>query len=1028
MRFSHTRLSRRLLSSALTSLFVLPALCGISAVAPAQVSVLTQHNDNARTGANLNETVLNASNVSVTRFGKLFARDVDGEVYAQPLYVPNLTIPGKGVHNVIFAATMNNSLYAFDADDPAQSTPLWVKNYGTPVPVSDVQSISDISVKVGILSTPVIDPATSTLYFVHRNKNANGTWSQILHAVDITTGNERTNSPVEISGTQGSWTFNARRENQRPAITLANGKIYIAWASHNDIGPYTGWIMAYDKTSLQQLHKFVATPDGNMAGIWQSGQGLTVDSDGNLYCMTGNGTFNKNTGGQSLGCSVLKLSPTLQLLSWFTPFNVNDLNARDDDLGSAGILAIPGTTQILGGGKEGKLYLMNRSSLGGFTAGSDNVAQSFRAYNAHLHGTPIYYNGPNGPCIYLWAEYDNLKVFRYVNGLLETTPLAQSTMRVADGMPGAFLSLSASGTTPGTALVWAASPLNANANNAVVEGVFRVFDANTVVNDANNVPRLRELWNSKQNAARDDIGKFGKFVPPTVANGKVYVASFGTNSATIGATGQVVVYGLLANPGAPAAPANLVALGGDGRIGLQWDVSQGADTYTVKRSLKRTDGYKVIKTGLTQPFFTDTFVSNGVTYYYVVSASTGTLESPNSNQASATPQKKGTNANLLPIADAYVRSGSGAAINYGADPLLIVKINPPDLTRYSYLKFDLSEMKKLPSSAKLRVYGAREGTDSASQDSVYGVADTTWGENTITWNNKPALGLNLATTTVRSQPAYYEWDVTAYVQREYRAGRKTVSFAITMDTLPADGYRDNFNSKEAGTNPPRLVVSSSGDVPTVDFGGGFANPAGMTLNGSAAWNSSRLRLNDGNGNQAGSGFWNTPVNVQGFRTTFTMQLTNPQADGCTFTIQNNAPTALGGTGGGLGFGPDPGGNAASIPNSVCVKFDLYSNNGEGVNSTGVFTNGVSPFTPAVDLTGTGIDLHSGNVFRVTMTYNGAQLTVTIVDTVTNATATNVYPIDIPGTLGATTGYVGFTGGTGGLTAIQDIVTWTFGAL
>jgi hypothetical protein len=1027
LRFSPIRLSRCLLSSALCSLFASVGLFGTVSHASAQVSVLTQHNDNARTGANLNETILNTTNVNVTRFGKLFARDVDGEVYAQPLYVPNLTIPGKGVHNVIFVATMNNSLYAFNADDPAQSTPLWVKNYGAPVPVSDVQSISDISVKVGILSTPVIDPATSTMYVVHRNKDGTN-FRQYLHAIDIATGNERANSPVEITGTSGSWTFNARRQNQRPALTLANGKIYIAWASHNDIGPYNGWVMAYDKTTLQRLHMFLAAPDGSMAGIWQSGQGLTVDSSGNLYFMTGNGTFNRNTGGQSLGCSVIKLSPTLQLLSWFTPFDVNDLNARDDDLGSAGILDLPGTNHVLGGGKDGRLFLMNRDSLGGFTPGSNNVAQSFRAFNGHLHGTPIYYNGPNGPCIYLWAEFDNLKVYKYAGGLLQTTPMAQSTMRVADGMPGAFLSLSANGTTPGTALIWASSPLSENANNAVVEGIFRVFDANTVVVDGNGVPRLRELWNSKQNAARDNIGKFAKFVPPTVANGKVYMASFGTNASQIGSSGQIVVYGLLANPGAPGAPANLRASAGDRRIGLQWDVSPGADTYNVKRSLKPTGGYKTIATGVQKTAFTDTFVSNGVTYYYVVSAVNPAGESPNSERVAATPQTKGASVALAPLADTYVRSGDGANTNYGGSTQLIVKVDPPNLTRWTYFKFDLSEIKKVPTSVKLRVYGAREGTNSASQDSVYAVANTTWTENGMTWNNKPALGAKLSTATVRSQPAYYEWDVTSHVRSEFLAGRKTVALAITMDVLPADGLRDNFHSKEAGSNPPQLVVSSSGDVATIDFGGGFGNAQGMTLNGSAAWSGTRLRLTNGGGSQAGSAFYNTPVNVQSFRTTFTFQLTQPNADGITFTIQNNQPTALGGTGGGLGFGPDPGGDPSSIPNSVCVKFDLYSNNGEGVNSTGVFTNGVPPFTPAVDLTGTGIDLHSGNVFRVTMTYNGTQLAVSITDTVTGVTATNTYPINIPATIGGTTGLVGFTGGTGGLTAIQDIVTWTYGNL
>ena len=875
MRSLHTQQARRLQSRIIQTIITLAALVGTSLISQAQVSVLTQHNDNLRTGANLNETVLNTTNVNVTRFGKLFARDVDGEVYAQPLYIPNLVIPGQGTHNVIFIATMNNSLYCFDADDPAQSAPLWRKNYGTPVPVGDVQSISDVSVKVGILSTPVIDPATGTMYLVHRNKNANATYSQWLHAVDVVTGNERANSPVEIVGTLGGIAFNPRRSNQRPAITLANGNVYVAWSSHNDIGPYYGWVMSYHKTTLQRLAYFNASATGNMAGIWMSGQGLAVDENGNLYCVTGNGTFNKNTGGQSLGNSVLKLLPDLTLASWFTPFNVNDLNARDDDLGSAGVLAIPGTNHILAGSKEGKLYLMDRAGLGGFTPGSDSVVQSFRGFNGHLHGSPVYYNGANGQVIYIWSEMDNLKAYKYANGQLITTPLATGTTRVADGMPGAMLSISANGATPGTALVWASSPLNSNANNAVVEGIFRVYDANTITNDGNGVPRLRELWNSKQNAARDNIGKFAKYVPPTIANGKVYMASFGTNSAQVGATGQVVVYGLLANPGAPSTPTGLRATAGDQRVSLTWETVGGADTYTLKRSTKSGGAYRVLASGLTRPVYVDTFVSNGLKYYYVVSARNPAGESTNSEQVAAIPTKKATGSVLTTIADAYVRSGGFANANFGGDPQLIVKINPPDLSRYTFVKFDLTEIKKYPSSAKLRLYGSREGTDSASQDSVYAVANTTWTEGGITWNNMPALGAKLATTTVRSQLAYYEWDVTAHVQKEFLAGRKVVALAVTMDVLPPDGYRDNFYSKEAGTNHPRLALASGGESAfLIDFSQGFAGAQGMTLNGSSAWNGSRLRVNNGGGNQASSAFWNTPVPAASFRTSFQFQLTN----------------------------------------------------------------------------------------------------------------------------------------------------------
>ncbi len=523
------------------------ALIGFVSPAPAQVNVLTQHNDNLRTGHNSKETVLTSANVTLSRFGKRFARDVDGEVYAQPLVVSKLSTPRNGIRNVVFVATMNNSVYAFDADG-AIVDPLWKVNLGPPVPAADVQCCcTDISVRIGILSTPVINLERQELYLVSRNKLANGTYRQQLQAIDIRSG--KVVRTVDIEANYGGIVFDPKIHNQRSALTLADGKLYIAWASHNDCGPYHGWVMSYRADDFVQTGVYCTTPEGGMAGIWQSGQGLTVDPAGNLYLMTGNGSFTANIGGASFGCSFLKLTQSdsgLTQTGWFTPANVDWLNSIDADLGSAGVLALPNTNLILGGGKEGKLYLIDRSNMGGFNASFDNVVQSFHAANGHIHGAPVYFDAiETGRRIFFWSEEDTLRAYDFDGRKLSTTPAAVGAVRVPGGMPGAFLSVSSNDRAKFNAVIWASHPLNGNANNAVVDGILRAFDATRFVRDKKTGKLIiREIWNSEQNAARDSIGRFGKFNCPTIANGKVYMGTFGKKTDALG-TGQLVVYGLL---------------------------------------------------------------------------------------------------------------------------------------------------------------------------------------------------------------------------------------------------------------------------------------------------------------------------------------------------------------------------------------------------------------------------------------------------------------------------------------------------
>ncbi len=537
-----------------TLFFVRACLClGLllcfSVAAVAQVNVYTRSYDTSRTGANLQETVLSPANVNATNFGKLYTFHTDGEIYAQPLYVSKLAIAG-GTHNVVFVASMLNTVYALDADTGAQ---LWSQNFGTPINPQSVENDQNISwaTGLGILGTPVIDPATNIMYFVSGSQSTSGTYSFNLNAIEIATGLPVSGSPVVIAATYSTadlttpLVFNAQKQNPRPGLALANGNVYIAFASHEDQAPYNGWVMAYSTSTLAQTAVYSDTTSGTLGGIWNSGQAPTIDAAGNIYISTGNGSFGPTTNNLvQTGNSFIKLSPALQLLDYFTPYNSAVMNSGDMDLGSSGLLLIPNTSYVLGGSKGGLLYLADTTAMGGFNASSDNVRQEFQAVygvgTSHIHGTPVYLNSDaNGPTVYVWGENDVLRGFPFnaTTGLINTTPFAKSTMTAPatnnDGaMPGGFLSISANGTSNG--IVWASTPFNGDATHQSTQGVLYAFNADT----------LSLLWTDKTNDARDEIGMFAKYVPPMVANGKVFVPNFGPVGNTDG-TGNLVVYGLL---------------------------------------------------------------------------------------------------------------------------------------------------------------------------------------------------------------------------------------------------------------------------------------------------------------------------------------------------------------------------------------------------------------------------------------------------------------------------------------------------
>lgn len=511
------------------------------------VSVLTRSYDNQRTNANLQETTLTPANVNSATFGKIFDLPVDDDVYAQILYAPKTAIAG-GTHNVIYVATVNNSIYAFDADAPA--APLWHLNFngtGRPTNHGDVGqacgTYNDYGGNIGSVATPVIDAATHTLYFVTRTVEGTATF-QRLHAVDMSTGAERANSPAVLAGTAktkggAAVTFDPVVQNQRMSLSLANGAIYLGWSAFCDTGNYHGWVMAYDSTSLAQLGVFNDTPDGNQGGIWQAGAAAAFDTSGNLYLMTGNGTFDGKT---NFAQSVLKLGPrTLSLADWFAPSNYDDLNNADWDLGSAGMSWLNGPNVLLGGGKEGKLYLLDPASLGHEVAGDTQVLQAFPAVDPtarpgathHIHNSLAQWNGPAGLFVYLSGENDYLRAFHYNAAArkLDTPASLVSNVLPPEGMPGGMLTLSANGGTAHSAIVWATTPRVGDANQGIVPGVLRAYDAEN----------LSLLWESL--SPIDGTLNFAKFSNPTVVNGKVYAASF---------SHLITVYGLR-----PTPPPNL---------------------------------------------------------------------------------------------------------------------------------------------------------------------------------------------------------------------------------------------------------------------------------------------------------------------------------------------------------------------------------------------------------------------------------------------------------------------------------------
>ncbi len=506
----------------------------VNQVQPSSVNVLTYHNDVGRTGQNLQETILTTSNVNVSTFGKVGYLNVDGLVDAEPLYAAGLTVNGS-VHNVVFVETENDSAYAFDADTFTQ---LWrVSALGANETPSDNRGCGQVSPQIGITSTPAIDlkaGAHGTMYLVAMSKDSSGDYHQRLHALDLTTGAEQNGSPVTVQATftlgSTTTTFSAMQYKERAALLLLNGTVYTTWASHCDDGPYQGWAMGYDETTLAQTSVLNITPNGSEGAIWMSGDGPAADASGNVYFLAGNGTFDDtlNTNGfpesGDFGNGFIKVATSASSMSvadYFTMHNTDAESNSDEDLGSGGELLLPDLQDAqsntwhlaVGAGKDGHIYLANRDMMGKFNTNNDNgIYQEIdsNGLGGGVWASPAYFNNT----LYYGAVNDTIRAFTISNAKLVTPAASRSAESY--GYPGATPSISANGTSNG--IVWTVQ------NNG--NGVLYAYDATNLGN---------ELYNSNQAANGRDNFADNKFITPMIANGKVYV----------GTPNGVIVFGLL---------------------------------------------------------------------------------------------------------------------------------------------------------------------------------------------------------------------------------------------------------------------------------------------------------------------------------------------------------------------------------------------------------------------------------------------------------------------------------------------------
>jgi len=1144
-------------------------------------NVLSYHYDAASTGVNSTEVALTPSNVNAATFGKVGSTAVDGQVYAQPLYMSSVNITtgsSQGIHSVVFVATEHDSLYAIDA---VNGSILWQDSFINPaagittVPNIDVSS-NDLAPEIGITSTPVIDASTNTLFVTAKTKEVSGGnthYVMKLHAIDIANGSEKFGGAVTIADTiyngstytyvsgpsvngtgdgsvNGKIVMNALRAHQRTALTLINGTVYIGFASHSDNGPYHGWLLGYNATNLALTAAFNATPGGGLGGIWQAAGKIASDSQGYLYLSTGNGSFDTTLDANGFpikgdyGNSVIKLAvdPTsssanqnvngwgLKVVDYFTPFNQQALNQQDVDFGSGAPMILPDSAGsaahphlMVVGGKEGRIYLVDRDNMGKYDPNTDHVVQEVTNGVNGVIDTPAFFQNR---LYYVGSYTDVAKSFTVSNGIISTVPSSQSADSYT--FPGATPVISANGTA--NAIMWA---IDKGSNQ------LRAYDATNLTN---------ELYTSAQAASGRDLISAVKFSSPIVADGRVYV---GTNNS-------LAIFGILPPPtSTPAAPSGLVGSASSPyQITLSW-INNATNQAGVKieQSEDGTNFTEIGTVGVYGSSFTASGLQPGTQYVFRVRAynsvgnsgysATATVATPNSAGSNVIdfssgftagdPQLKlngaakvtGSALQLTDGGNGQTSSAFGTTavkidsfttwfsfqqLNASADGMTftIQGFGPTALgsgggglgyggiTQSAAVKIDLfsnagegSNSTGLYTNGSLPTLPATDLTSanvdlhsghvfnallnyngstltvsitdastnlSATQSysvNLPGLIGSTSGyvgftaatgglsanQNILNWKYVagPVAPTNVQTIPVTPTQVNLTWLSKGTTQSGFNIEQSTdgVNFAQVAQTFsparsfligglqPATTYFFRiraYNGQKLSdySNISSITTASGAGSALLDFTNGFANSASqLSYNFSAKIVGSALSLTDGGMGEHGAAFTTNAVNINSFTTSFNFQTLNASGDGFTFCIQGAGPGSIGNTGMDLGYG-------GITTKSIAVKFDLYSNAGEGANSTGLYLSGATPtLANSIDLTGTGIDLHSGHVFNVSMTYNGTTLAVTIKDTATNATATQSYTVDIPKIIGGTAGYVGFTGGTGGATATQNILSWTF---
>lgn len=915
----------------------------LTVAASAQVQVTGQHSDSFRRGQNTHETILTPSSVASGQFGKLFSYVIDGPVSAQPLYVPNVTIPGKGIHNVLYVATLQDSIYAFDADDANENaSPLWMTSFLNPargitaVSQENAGCSGAMGPEAGIGGTPVIDTATNTMYLVSATQE-NGSVVQRLHALDIRTGAEKFGGPTTIVATYpgagagslgGELAFDSARQVNRSALWLSDKNVFINWSSNCGSASSPGWQMAYDKTRLQQN------------GVW-----LTSPSDG----------------------SDSRIPPSLT------------------------------------------------SQAGGF-------------------GAPAYWNND----AYFAGAGDTLKAFRLNNGRLSSSPVSSSSTTL--GSRGAAPSVSANGTSDGIVWVIGDDP------SADSKEILYAYDALNLG---------YELYNSALNGVRDNPGLADPLVAPTIANGKVYVA----------ATGQVSVYGLfgVATNETQTATPTFSPAGGTYTSTQSVTISDTTDGATIYYT---TDGSTPTTSS---PVYTAPITISQDTTLKAMAAAPGDL---NSNVATALYTITTGGGGSLNYGSGFTANGlafNGKASLDGTNLLLTdggtseissawytTKVNVQAFTQdFSILLTNargdgMTFVIQNAGTTALGPPGAGLGYGAKHPGGALGIPNSIaikfdLYNNLGEGSNSTGLYTNGASPTVPalnmngSGVSLHSGDVLN-IHMTYNGVKlfMTITDSVTNAVFSATWQIDipgtigattayvGFTAASGGATATQEVLNWTFAAPyAVGYQNGF-DGIGLSLNGNAKLNGTRLRLTDGAPSEKSSAYYSAPVNINAFTCDFVFQPTQAHGDGLTFVIQNAGLTALGPAGAGLGYGATQPNGRPGIATSVAVKFDLYNNDGEGRDSTGLYTDGASPTIPAIDLSGSGINLHNGDPFSVFLTYDGTTLTMRITDVITKATFLYSWTIDIPTTVGGNTAYVGFTGASGGGTAIQDILGWTFG--